>query len=239
MTGMKMSLLALPLISTIALAQGTGIDCTLGMAPPPEAVVLFDGTDLDAWVRQGTDETLEWELVDEAMQVGGGSATTADHFEDCQLHLEFWVPHMPEAEGQGRGNSGVYLQGSYEVQVLDSYGIPQDELQLGDCGAIYETAIPPVNACKAPETWQTYDIFFRAPRFDDAGELAEPALMTVYHNGILIHERVEVPAPTRAAMPRDVTQPGPIMLQDHGNPVRYRNIWLVPMTYGPDLEPTG
>ncbi len=234
-----LSLLAVTLLCGAAAAQGTGIDCTLGMAPPEDAVVLFDGADLDAWVAQGSGEPLAWELVDGAMQSGGGNAVTTEHFGDCRLHVEFWVPYMPEAQGQARGNSGVYLQGSYEVQVLDSYGIPESELQLGDCGAIYEVAIPPVNACKAPELWQTYDILFRAPRFDDDGSLLEAAVMTVYQNGILLHERVSVPGPTRAAMERDVTQLGPIMLQDHGNPVRFRNIWLVPMDNTVDLAPAG
>lgn len=224
-------------VSSAAIAQGTGIDCTLGLTPPEGATVLFDGSDLSAWSRLGSDEAAPWELIDGAMQVGGGSIATREQFTDCQLHVEFWVPYMPDSEGQARGNSGVYLQGSYEVQVLDSYGIRQDALQLGDCGAIYEVAIPPVNACKAPEMWQTYDVLFRAPRFDEAGAPLEQAVMTVYHNGILIHERVSVPGPTRAAMERDVTQPGPIMLQDHGSPVRYRNIWIVPTQYTVDLEP--
>lgn len=235
--GFALGPLALALLCTVAVAQGTGIDSTLGMAPPEDAVVLFDGGGLDAWVTLGSGEPLQWAVVDGAMRAGGGNAVTAEHFGDCRLHLEFWVPHMPDAQGQARGNSGVYLQGSYEVQILDSYGIPAADLQHGDCGAIYEVAAPRINTCKAPEQWQAYDILFRAPRFDEAGALVEMAVMTVYHNGILLHDRVSVPGPTRASMERDVTQLGPLMLQDHGNPVRYRNVWLVPMEYGSDLEP--
>lgn len=193
---------------------------------PPDAIVLFDGTDISAWAKQDSDEPISWRLVDGAMEVAGGNIVTREHFGDCQLHVEFMVPVMPDATGQARGNSGVYLQGSYEVQVLDSFGL---ELGLGDCGAIYGVAVPMVNACRPPGTWQTYDILFHAPRFDGAN-LVQNARMSVLQNGVWIHEYVEIPGPTTAAMHReDLSQPGPLMLQDHGCPVRYRNIWVRPL----------
>ena len=142
-----------------------------------------------------------------------------------KLHIEFRVPYMPDAKGQGRGNSGVYVQGRYEVQVLDSYGL---ESKNNDCGAIYEVAAPRVNACKAPTIWQSYDIEFQSPKFEN-GKKTEPTRMTVHHNGVKIHDNVKIPVDnTRAGAGGDPSKPGPIMLQDHGNPVQFRNIWLVP-----------
>ena len=142
-----------------------------------------------------------------------------------RLHIEFRVPYLSNAKGQGRGNSGVYVQGRYEVQILDSYGV---ESKNNDCGAIYEVAAPKVNACKAPTIWQSYDIHFQAPKFED-GKKVRPAIMTVYHNGIKIHDEVEIPVDnTRAGLGGDPSKPGPILLQDHGNPVQFRNVWLVP-----------
>ncbi len=231
--------MAVSLVAVIGVAGLTGLglaqeqeiplveaEGTVMMPPPDDAVVLFDGTNLDNWVRQGTDEPAPWRLVDGAMEVRGGSITTKQRFTDFQLHIEFWVPLMEDAQGQGRGNSGVYMQGSYEIQVLDSYGL---QPRMGDCASIYGVALPMVNACKPPEQWQTYDVLFYAPRFDEAGNKTANARMSALHNGVWIHENVEVPGPTTAAMPRDVKEPGPIMLQDHGSPVRYRNIWLRPM----------
>src|SRR5439155_12529869 len=144
---------------------------------------------------------------------------------DFKLHVEFRVPYLPTATGQGRGNSGVYVQGRYEVQVLDSYGL---ESKNNDYGAIYEVAAPLVNACKAPTVWQSYDIEFHSPRCED-GKKVEPARITVYQNGVKIHDNVKITVDnTRAGMGGDVCKPGPIMLQNHGNPVQYPNIWLVP-----------
>src|SRR5205085_8402964 len=129
--------------------------------------------------------------------------------------------------GQGRGNSGVYVQGRYEVQVLDSYGLKS---QNNDCGAIYGVAAPKVNACKAPTIWQSYDITFQAPKCENGKKVA-PATITVFHNGILIHDNQAITVDnTTAGMGGDPCIPGPIMLQDHGNPVQYRNIWLLPLT---------
>jgi hypothetical protein len=196
--------------------------------PPLGALVLFDGTDLDRWVSADGKSPPAWRLVpDGAMQVGKGSIKTKQSFDGrFKLHVEFRVPYMPEAKGQARGNSGVYLQGRYEVQVLDSYGLDSKD---NDCGGIYEVARPRVNACKAPTVWQSYEIDFRSPIFQD-GKKLKPAVISVVQNGVPIHQDVAIPVDnTRAGLGGDPSKPGPIMLQDHGNPVQYRNIWLVPL----------
>lgn len=195
---------------------------------PKDAIVLFDGKNLDAFVKRDGKSPPTWKLVEGgAVQVAGGDIITKQKFDGSfLLHVEFRVPYMPKAAGQKRGNSGVYVQGRYEVQILDSYGL---ESKSNDCGAIYEVAAPLVNACKAPTIWQSYDIEFHAPKFEN-GKKVEPARMTVYHNGIKIHDNVKIPVDnTRAGMGGDPSQPGPILLQDHGDPVQYRNIWLKPL----------
>jgi len=198
-------------------------------APAPAgAVVLFDGKSIDNWIKTDGKTAAAWKLVEGgAMQVQGGNIMTKDKFDGSfLLHVEFRVPYEPKGQGQGRGNSGVYAQGRYEVQVLDSYGL---ESKYNDCGAIYEVAAPKVNACKAPTVWQSYDIEFHAPVFED-GKKTKNARMTVHHNGVKIHDNVEIPVDnTRAGMGGDPSKPGPIMLQDHGNPVQYRNLWLQPI----------
>src|SRR5262249_9794574 len=151
-------------------------------------------------------------------------ATTKKTFKDFKLHVEFILPFQPAAGGQSRGNSGVYLQNRYEVQVLDSFGL---EGKDNECGAIYERFAPAVNMCLPPLQWQTYDIDFKMARFDADGKKTANARVTVLHNGVKVHDDVEVPGPTGFGQPEKDT-PGPIYLQDHGNPVFYRNIWLVP-----------
>src|SRR5262245_453127 len=197
--------------------------------PAPEgAIVLFDGKSLEGWVKPDGKSAPHWKVADGAMEVAkGGNLITTKKFDGSfKLHVEFRVPYMPNAKGQARGNSGVYVQGRYEVQVLDSYGL---ESKNNDCGGIYEVAAPLVNACKAPTIWQSYDIEFHAPKCEN-GKKVEPARMTVYHNGIKIHDDVKIPVDnTRAGMGGDPCTPGPILLQDHGNPVQYRNVWLLPM----------
>jgi len=190
---------------------------------PSDAIVLFDGKDLSAWTKCDSGGPAPWKVENGYMRVGGGYICTRESFGDCQLHIEFWLPLMANRTGQARANSGVYLQGLYEVQVLDSYGLKS---QSDDCGAIYGVAAPLVNACRPPEHWQSYDIIFRAPKFDREGKQVSPARMTVLQNGVLIQENVEIPQSTTSATTRDPKQPGPLMLQDHGCPVRYRNIWI-------------
>jgi hypothetical protein len=196
---------------------------------PAGAVVLFDGTNLDAWVGTDGKTPAAWPLIGgKAMQVGkGGGIMTRRTFDGhFKLHLEFRVPYMPTATGQGRGNSGVYLQGRYEVQVLDSYGLKSQD---NDCGGIYKVSAPRVNACKAPTVWQSYDIDFHAPVFQGSQKV-ESARISVIQNGITIHKNVKIPLDnTVAGLGGDPSRPGPIMLQDHGNPVQFRNIWLVPL----------
>lgn len=198
------------------------------LKPPSDAIVLFDGKNTNAWVMQNSKAPCKWKLVEGgAMQVRGGNIITKQRFMDCQLHVEFKIPYMPEARGQGRGNSGAYLQGSYEVQVLDSYGLDSKD---SDCGGVYRVSRPMVNACLKPGEWQSYDILFFAPRFDDKGEVVQKARLSVLQNGVWIQQNIEVPGPTTAAMPRDdLSKPGPLMLQDHGNPVEYRNMWIRPL----------
>ncbi|HSQ58052.1 MAG TPA: DUF1080 domain-containing protein [Gemmata sp.] len=197
--------------------------------PPPGAIVLFDGKDLSKWTKTNGKDEVKWTLRDGGVMEGvkgHGDIITKEKFGGkFKLHVEFRVPYEPVGHGQDRGNSGVYVQGRYEVQVLDSYGLKSKN---NDCGAIYEVAAPKVNACKAPTVWQTYDIEFTAPTFKN-GKKTEPARMTVSHNGIKIHDNVPIPVDnTRAGLGGDPSKPGPILLQDHGHPVQYRNIWLLP-----------
>jgi hypothetical protein len=194
---------------------------------PSGAVVLFDGKSLDNWTKLDGKTAPTWKLVEGgAMEVHGGNIISKQKFDGhFKLHVEFRVPYLPQAKGQARGNSGVYVQGRYEVQVLDSYH--NETYADGACGAIYGIAAPRVNACKAPTIWQSYDIDFTAPVCKD-GKKVEPARMTVYQNDIKIHDNVRITKNvTTAGLETDPCTPGPIMLQDHGNPVQFRNIWLV------------
>jgi hypothetical protein len=204
--------------------------------PPSDAVVLFDGTaaTLANWARSDG-KPMPWEVQDGAMVAatgGGGSVLTKESFGDCQLHIEFATPSKVEGEGQGRGNSGVYFQARYEVQVLDSY--KNETYPDGQCASIYKQHPPLVNACRGPGEWQTYDIIFRAARFDASGKKIKNATITVFHNGVLVQDHADVSSPTGAAKnstetpgePGGTTGSGPIYLQDHGNPVRYRNVWV-------------
>jgi hypothetical protein len=188
---------------------------TLGATPPPGAIVLFDGKNTAAW-RVG-------KLEDGSLL--GVPAITKETFEDFLLHIEFETPFMPRARGQGRGNSGVYLADQYEVQVLDSFGLEGDD---NECGGIYKAARPIVNMCFPPLTWQTYDVDFRVARFSPDGKTKkENAFVTVRHNGVPIHYNLELKSATPGGHRSD-EHPGPIFLQDHGNPVRFRNIWILP-----------
>ena len=196
--------------------------------PPDTAVVLFDGKDLSNWTNLDGGAPA-WEVADGVMTVtaGGGDIVSREQFTDFLLHLEFMTPDMPDATGQAKGNSGVFLQGRYEIQVLDSYGI--DVPGMGDCGAIYNQFASLVNACKPPLEWQTYDAIFRAARVGESGEIEENARATVLQNGIVIQNNVQIQGATGGATDGDAAAPGPLRLQDHGNPVKYRNIWIAPL----------
>lgn len=196
---------------------------------PSDAVVLYDGSSLDSWVSMDGSPT-KWIKGDGYMECvkGSGYVRTLQCFGDCQLHIEWATPTPPHGEGQARGNSGVFFGlDRYEVQVLDSYH--SRTYADGSAGSIYGQYPPTVNVCKPPGEWQTYDIIYTAPRFSDAGDLKSPARLTVIQNGVLVQNNVELTGPTswleRAPyQAHPVKQP--ISLQDHGNPVRYRNIWV-------------
>ena len=195
---------------------------------PENAVMLFNGKDLSNWVARNGGAA-GWEVADGIITVapGTGDIVSKEKFTDFVLHLEWMEPDMPEATGQGKGNSGVYLQGRYEVQVLDSYGI--EVPGKGDCGAIYDQYAPLVNACKPALEWQSYDIAFRAARLDESGNVIDQARVTSLQNGILIHNNIELFGPTGGAMDDKVGEPGPLLLQDHGNLMKFRNIWILPL----------
>ena len=197
-------------------------------AAPSDALVLFDGHSLAEWVGDKGAEP-GWDLKDGVLTVkpGAGSLTTRRSFADCQLHLEWRAPAVVSGEGQGRGNSGVYLQSRYEVQVLDSWKNPT--YANGQAGSVYKQHIPLVNASRPPGEWQSYDIIFRAPRFNNDASLKSPAFVTVLHNGVLVQDHAEVLGATAwIGKPKYEKHPfrQPLSLQEHGNPVSYRNIWI-------------
>jgi hypothetical protein len=199
-------------------------------AAPSDATILFDGSSLDDWesAKRGP---ADWEIIDDTMRVkpGTGDIRTKEHLGDCQLHVEFSCPAEIKGEGQGRGNSGVFLMGVYEVQVLDGYNNPT--YADGITASIYGEYPPLVNSCSKPGDWHTYDILWTAPRFDGVN-LVSPAYITVIHNGVVVHNHVEVMSPTGH---RDVyhykahAPTGPLKLQDHGDLVSFRNIWYRPI----------
>ena len=203
---------------------------TTSPAPPSDAIVLFDGRSLDKW-RSSDDpsQPARWKVEQGYFEVvaGTGGIGTVDAFGDVQLHIEWMSPSPPRGSGQDRGNSGVFLMGQYEVQVLDSYG--NDTYADGQAGALYGQFPPLVNASRPPGQWQTYDIVFRRPRFDAQGRVVRPARMTVVHNGVVVQDAMELLGPTSHQVRAPYTaHPDalPITLQDHGHPVRFRNVWL-------------
>jgi len=199
-----------------------------GTAPPSDAIILFDETNLNEWTN-AKGEAADWTVADGCVTVkpGKGSIKTKRGFGDCQLHIEWRSPAEVKGEGQGRGNSGIFLQDLYEVQVLDCYN--NKTYSNGQTGSIYKQSIPLVNACKKPGEWQVYDIIYMAPRFSENGRIAVPARITVLHNGVLIQNNVEIRGTTEyIGSPRNVVHglKEPLSLQDHSNPVSYRNIWI-------------
>jgi len=207
---------------------GTAAVGALAQRPPSDAVILFDGADLSEW-RSGSGGPAGWRVQDGHVQVVGGSGeiVSARAFGDVQLHIEWATPSPARGSGQARGNSGVFLMGRYEVQVLDSY--QNRTYPDGQAAAIYGQYPPLVNASRPPGEWQTYDIVFRRPRFDANGALVSPARMTVFHNGVLVQDDVELTGPSghqsRPPYERHADRL-PIRLQDHGDPVRFRYIWV-------------
>ena len=196
--------------------------------PPSDAIVLFDGTSFDNW-QHADGSAVKWTLADGAMTVKGGTSPiqTKMGFGSMQLHVEWRSPEEIVGEGQGRGNSGIFLMGMYEVQVLDSY--ESQTYSNGQAGSIYKQSAPLVNACKAPGEWQAYDIIFMAPVFGEEGQLLRPATVTVLHNGVLVQNHFTIVGPTEyKGFPQYRQHPDrlPLGLQDHGNPVSFRNIWV-------------
>ena len=194
---------------------------------PSDAIVLFDGTDLSRWEKEDGGEP-EWVInEDGSATVRGGGIQTKQGFGDVQLHLEWATPEEVRGDGQGRGNSGVFLMNTYEVQILDSF---ENQTYFdGQAGAVYKQSPPFVNASRAPGQWQSYDIIFERPHFAEDGTLQEPAYVTVLHNGVVIQNRLALKGDTafnRAPRYEAHADALPVSLQDHGNPVRFRNIWV-------------
>lgn len=206
-------------------------------APPSDAVVLFDGTE-KAFKENWTDTNggaSKWKVVDGAVESvrSAGYIQSKQEFGSCQLHIEWASPRVAKGSGQGRGNSGVFLMGQYEVQVLDSY--ENQTYADGQAGALYGRSKPLVNASRGPGEWQSYDIIFHRPQFDDEGKVIKRATFTVLHNGVLIQDHVVLSGGTGWDGPHSASEykahgdKGPIAMQDHGNPVRFRNIWVRPL----------
>lgn len=242
---MRASAIGLALIGIVGLtAVSTFVEASGRKQPEPPKVkdtgpvkppnvkgieVLFAGSEKDMkdnWLQNG--QPANWKIVNGAMESQNSDIETKNKYTDFQLHVEFRVPYMPNEHGQGRGNSGVFLRDIYELQVLDSYG--KEVPGTGDCGALYSQSAPLINATKPPLAWQTYDVVFHAPRYED-GKLTTPGHLTVIQNGITVQNNTPLNGPTfRAAKPDEVfDQPGSIRLQYHHNSVQYRNIWILPL----------
>ena len=187
---------------------------TLGEKPPAGAIVLFDGKDASEW-KNG--KMADGNLL-------GSDVASVKTFKDHKFHVEFRLTYVPYGTGQGRSNSGVYVQNRYEIQVLDSFGLKGEN---NECGGVYSQAKPLVNMCYPPLQWQTYDVEFKMPKFDADGKKTELAELTAYHNGVLIHDKLKIKGLTGGAQLKDDAVPGPIFLQGHGGGVQYRNIWVV------------
>ncbi len=192
-----------------------------------EKVILFDGTNTDAFVEYPSGEVVKWDVRDGVMTVTHGNIVSKYTYGDAHIHVEFNLPYMPWESGQFRGNSGVYINGCYEIQILDTYG--KETLEHNDCGAIYEMHTPLVNACKAPGEWQTYDLIVKAAKLNEDGTIAEAARLTAILNGQVVQNNVILHRNTPGGPIEEVVERGPLYLQDHGCPVQFRNVWVQPL----------
>lgn len=217
----------LSLITLLCATPATQAEDTMGAAPPKGAVVLLgkEKSSTEQWTKKNG-QPVGWIFEDGVLTCKGGTGDikTKQEFSNYKLHVEFRTPYMPDAKGQARGNSGVYQAGRYELQVLDSYGLKSQD---NDCGGIYKQFAPLVNACRKPMEWQTYDITFHSAKVVDGKEV-QKARITVHQNGQLIHENREISV-TPGGIDMKPGLPGPILLQDHGNTVSFRNIWIQPL----------
>lgn len=235
----SLPLLVLLALASAALAQEPqprvvtpGAQCG---RPPSDAVVLFDGADLSHWAT-ADGQPSRCTVADGAFtcKTGSGDLYSKEKFHSAQIHLEFRPPLMPDQHSQARGNSGVYLHGRYEIQILDSYQNPT--YANGSCGAVYGQAAPLVNASRPPAEWQTYDIVFHGPQCDAGGNLVKRGTVTLLHNGVLVQDHVEIKNTLKGCVADKIGEPGPLMLQDHnykGAPVtlmQFRNIWFRPLS---------
>ncbi len=223
-----LSLLATTLGLVAADTEPRRIDPGPPGGPPSDALVLFDGHDLSQWHNDRGGEA-RWTVTDGILEVkpGTGNMFTKQEFGDCQLHVEWAAPAAVQGDGQGRGNSGVYLQGRYEIQVLDSYN--NHTYADGHAGAFYGNFAPLVLPCRRPGEWQAYDIIFHPPKPGADGQSVIPGSFTVFFNGVLVQDHIPVKGATTASAYHGAVPKGPLMLQDHGHPVHYRNIWIRPL----------
>lgn len=209
------------------ITPGTSVNAAPATAPS-DAIILFDGKDLSKWKSKKTGGEAKWTVADGAMSVapGTGDIETKQQFDDYQLHIEFRTPSVVKGDGQGRGNSGIFMQGLYELQVLDNYN--NVTYSNGQAGAIYKQTMPLVNACKKPGEWQSYDVVYTSPKFNKDSMFIAPAYITVFHNGVLVQNHTPIfgTTPYEGQPVYKVHGKGPIMLQDHDNTTSFRNIWL-------------
>lgn len=198
---------------------------------PSDAIILFDGKDFSKWKSSKTGGNAPWTIADGAMTVKAesGDIETLEQFDDYQLHIEFRTPAVVKGNSQGRGNSGIFMQGKYELQVLDSYD--NRTYSNGQAGSIYKQSMPLVNASRKPGEWQVYDVIYTSPKFNKDGMFIHPAYITVLHNGVLVQNHTPIfgTTPYKGKPQYEVHGKGPIKLQDHDNPTSFRNIWIRPL----------